>query len=1280
MIKKIGILLLMLSLFLLSSCNSEETGDETQGNVTGGISDAAVTLIKGGVTEYTVIRPDIADENEVEAAMKLRQALKTATGNEVAIASDWDGKGVDNSTRKEILIGKTNRPASEAAIAKITSDKGYSVTVVDNYIVIAAKESASLSDAVTAFINEVIGYDQSGNVKTATEVSVMMSLNITGERDTSKRVTIVVPDNGADYTGALIESVSRLTGKIKTAGWDDDPKKIYDVDETDLVIVCNARNVPIGTLTAVDKYMQEGGKIITLGGPTFENVLYNLNDTWLLRDDYMSGLANTVSADLLIDTTNDSIIKKFKRSTNNSAADQIITFEDDGRDNSDTPAIKLEIEELTSWDIFGYNISIPAGNNSIAFWGKGSDRTDSVYVEVQEKDGSRWYATPELKNEWKYIVLTASDFVYWDGNGRGGSGDKVAIDNLQRISFGLARSGQPAIELGAHTMWIDDVVTMKFSSLSTDAQPVIDGMSPQYKLYQITNAADVSAHANQVVVSDADFVIGDEIFSVAPGRQGVGFTNMRKNRFIPILEVKDAKGLHSGYAAWMYVFESMGDFSEQHRGAMLASYGVNDASFYNADAIKAITETAEFMLRDAVLVEGGTDEFIYVTSDTQEISYGAITAAKETAGTEVKVTLYQGDKILTEVSAALDSAESVQTHDEISLLQVQDIYTPIEQPDRAVTELLLNGEVIDRIEHEVDFWEPKPESERKFVYTENGSYMRDGERINLFGINYMPSSGMANEAGQLFEHYVSAASYDPEVFYNDLLHIKDIGFNAVSVFYYAQTVKDSNNMLHLVQMCEELGILVDLSIRPNAYPFNYNEADVEALITKLHFQENDNIVAYDIAWESTIGTYEGGSFTAGGQLRKDLDDDWREWIKVQYGSIEAAEESWGVKAPRANGEVIGVTDDMLKESAGSKYTAIVAAYRRFIDDAVAARFRYCADHIKSLAPNQLVSFRMQTAGSADSDPAQYHYDFHSLATSLDFMSPEAYALNIWADNIRQGVFANLYARLALPDSAVVWKEFGMHVWSGSNIYQSEKSLGYQAEFYREIYEMCLEGYTAATYCWYYTPGYRVGENSDYGILNPDGSDRPVTAVIREYAEKFANIGDMKAPDYFISVDREEHPNTIRGMYYEIKDELEKALDSGYTVALTNEAIGKSVEEVFDQAVGSASTENGLYPRKYVNGYVSDLRVDGSYKPDGTTITMKDKVEISLDITNSAYASWKDGQIKLVAPETGFEITLGAYDYLDTNEITFKLTEKGAYHFRFSYNGELFGNDYTLIIK
>ena len=41
--------------------------------------------------------------------------------------------------------------------------------------------------------------------------------------------------------------------------------------------------------------------------------------------------------------------------------------------------------------------------------------------------------------------------------------------------------------------------------------------------------------------------------------------------------------------------------------------------------------------------------------------------------------------------------------------------------------------------------------------------------------------------------------------------------------------------------------------------------------------------------------------------------------------------------------------------------------------------------------------------------------------------------------------------------------------------------------------------------WWYPGGYRVNERSDFGIINPDGTDRPVTKVIREFGPKLKHF-------------------------------------------------------------------------------------------------------------------------------------------------------------------------------
>jgi len=77
----------------------------------------------------------------------------------------------------------------------------------------------------------------------------------------------------------------------------------------------------------------------------------------------------------------------------------------------------------------------------------------------------------------------------------------------------------------------------------------------------------------------------------------------------------------------------------------------------------------------------------------------------------------------------------------------------------------------------------------------------------------------------------------------------------------------------------------------------------------------------------------------------------------------------------------------------------------------------------------------------------------------------------------------------------------------------------------------------------------VNENSDFGIINPDGSDRPVTKVIREEGARFLSATKLPLPNYFIEVDRDRDARGLFGMYEAVKDEYWKAIAAHKTPAL-----------------------------------------------------------------------------------------------------------------------------------
>lgn len=1256
----ITLIQLFTAAIFLTSCKGINAPDKI------GKAENQLIVIENNTSLYTIVRPDEGSAAETEAAIKLKEAISKVTGAELIITTDRDGK-TDNSNRLEILIGNTNRSESAQAVKGLTENQ-FAIKAINSCIVITGGSDQALTGAADYFLKEFLGYTSEKNYTAKTELRINSQLNVLSVTDTSKKVSLFIADESAGYTDAVKNGFLSEYTRVTEYTCDDNLASIFNINNADLVAIIGAQNVPAGTISAVDSYMSKGGKVLTVGGPTFQNILYPLNGSWVTEQEYLiSSAENNKTKAEIIKLSNEKEIRKLSRSTNDPSQSLVKETGDFGLEKTDGQ-LKVTISNLTSWDVLNTGFSVPAGNNAIGFWAKGDENTSGLYVEVFENDGSRWYAVTQLSAEWKYFILNSPDFTIYDSPKR--TGTSLDISKGVNIQFGLAMSGQ-SVSPGGHTYYIADLCTLTY--LSPDAKfdngtvYSINGMIPEYELYPVTNAASVVTCGNQVYLSDIAYMLPSDLFSCSPGRQATGYGKERASRFVPLLEVFDTKGIRSGYAAWMYIFNN----KDGTGNPMYTAFSVNDAAFYNAAGIQAVCDAAAAMLSGAFLVEGGTDEYIYISEDTDKITAGTTVAVElsDESVISVKLSLYDGDILLAEKSGIAGDSQLSQAKSDGYYKMEFEYNISAGLPDRAVTELYTDGVLTDKLEHEVSFWKAKPDENRKYIYTENGAFMRDGKILNLFGINYMPSSGVAEENGPLFEYYVSAASYDPDVFYNDLLRVKDIGFNCVSLFVYYDSMNSCNNILHLINMCEEMELYVDLSIRPYAYPFNYNPDQVELMITRLHLAENDNIIAYDIAWEPMMGPYESER-----GILKLLDGDWNDWIQDQYGSLTAAENAWGTPAPRdTGGNVIGATGVMLDSAPGGQYDKIVAAYRRFIDDEVAFKFNLTLQHMISFDPRHLISFRMSMAGSPSVASSIYCYDFRSLASTMAFMSPEGYALSSSGDNAKQALFANVYARYTNPGKPVVWKEYGKHVWSGSNFNNNSGNLDAQKSYYEAVLAEFYKAYTSALYCWFFPGGYRCGENSDYGIINPDGSDRPATETLRRYAELFKSQDLRTESDYFIETERDDYTNGITGMYDEIKDELIQAFGTGQSVSIVNKLQNDGIiyaDECLDYAVGGAKAD--IYPLRYVNGQI--LKTE--------TVISNGQKYLRITVINTQDASWRAGTVSVISVSgTGLRYTFDIdIAYLDTVTADIPVSDTGETELKFSVNGVLYGMKYTTVIK
>jgi hypothetical protein len=216
------------------------------------------------------------------------------------------------------------------------------------------------------------------------------------------------------------------------------------------------------------------------------------------------------------------------------------------------------------------------------------------------------------------------------------------------------------------------------------------------------------------------------------------------------------------------------------------------------------------------------------------------------------------------------------------------------------------------------------------------------------------------------------------------------------------------------------------------------------------------------------------------------------------------------------------------------------------------------------------------------------------------------------------------------------------------------------------------------YAWFYAGGFRIGENSDYGILNPDGSDREVTTLLREYAPKFIHQGARPEADVLLEVERDDHIKPIYGMYRAILEDMRSAVREGKFVDLIHAEQSAFREfpyadEVYTESVGDTE-KTGTYPLRYVNGMIKSLDL---YTENGKTYA-------KAVVCNTKQSVWRAGTVSIVSADGSdidVDVTIDEeVDYLENVEVSFPISGKGALNLRFEIRGVAFGPLYTATIN
>ncbi len=963
----------------------------------------------------------------------------------------------------------------------------------------------------------------------------------------------------ADVPGGDPQLVRFVTDQVLAAGYVVEQldsvaltnTAILQTNRFDLLALPNARIIPVEAAPAIEAYLRQGGDLMALGLPGWDEPRFRIGGQWLSRQSFEAILFEQRSENALLDLTEDDPTR-WRRHTNEPQSEshrEIIT-------ESGTRCLHVTVGNLTGWDAvepLDVRVPFPDGHSLTCFRARGGPRTRQLAVEWIESDGSRWIASVNLSTNWQRYVLPPEAFKAWEPRGgRGGPGDRVNVRQAARFTVGLAFSHN-ALEPGPHEYWISELGTAPnpFGNAvfpDTPRLPRLESFSPAYMCYPLTVPAVivpaelVGPFTNLTGLPDDGLLLR----ALHPRPRGVGFDQGGSFRWISAIEVHSASGDEFlGTIGALLVH-----WRPPYTGGLWALLTPAESRLYESVHVRSwVSQLLERVKRGVFLVEGGADRFAGFARTNQSslaASEHRVGATAVNFGKEPAEALEL--ELLVESPAATKGGSGMPRTWQFTLpagaTMTKECQVRISHPEQGALKaralLKLNPECSDRLEHDILMLKPKKEP--RFIEARDGGFWLGDQPWKAHGVNYMPSSGIG-VTGDTFEHWLDRGAYDPMVIQRDLERIKHMGLNAVSAFIYHRSLR-RGHLLDFLGRCEALGLKVNLSLRPGT-PMDFRWTEMREIIEVCRLAENDTVFAYDLAWEPSH--YDEA------YQRKHYTQAWNDWVRQRHGSVEAAARAWGDETfacvRRPTSSLLDVPPMRLLTQDGP-WRSMAADYRRFLDELLAAKYGEARRLVKSVDPHHPVSFRMQFAGDPTfNQPHLLPYDFYGLRDAVDIWEPEAYGrIGDWTQ-VRPGHFTAAYARLCDPAKPLVWAEMGFDCLDKQTKSPSPAKLQFAASYYTDFYRLLIESGADGIFFWWYPGGYRVNEDSDYGIINPDGTDRPVTRVIREWGQRFLVAPKPLAPVEWIEVDRDRDARGLPGLYESVKDEYWRAIDQGKAVRL-----------------------------------------------------------------------------------------------------------------------------------
>ncbi|MHB0998738.1 MAG: family 16 glycoside hydrolase [Armatimonadota bacterium] len=1040
-----------------------------------------------------------------------------------------------------------------------------------------------------------------------------------------------------------------------------------------LYVVPNSKRYPATGLKVVQDYLRSKGNLMVLGGPAFSEPVNKMKvgeaaDKWYNIEEYkkkVSEVEGTTDPATYIKTLSQGGLKwtmldvgkgDWSVSELETAGLKLVPGADDGITKN---CLAYSADRIGGWGTFDHSIPrglIKSEHDSLALWAKGDANTTQFLIELREEDSSRWLYPLSVSSEWQYYEIPFKSFKYWTSNkSRGGEGDSFKGTNGSIISIGMA-VGNCKVTPGAHHFRIDGLgfTASSQTGFSTNVSKIdpIETIYPAYKTYPVGKTTSAVLDPRQCIITSAMLPSGGTLTASANDvspiarPKGMGYGGESQCRWIPIVNAYDQNEKRGTIAS--LTINNSGRFKD----VLCASIGVETP---DENMSRILREIAVRMRDGLFLIEGGSEYSCYYQGESVKLGARVINLGEIDRNVTVQMKILAGTKVLWKSDSNLTLRKGVRE----SIEKRWDLRGAGSKPLIIKTTLIRDGKIIDSIQQGLTMLPPrgfKPPSDT-FVTVSDGDFYLHGKKWYANGINFWPRYVNGMEDVYTWCSWFNSDFYQPDEVENDLDILNKMGVNMVSVQMILG--KDYNGLTYpessLRNVQDFLRRCANHSIKVNAYLMHtspvcpvhseYNPDFVASVLTRGDFANNNALFAYDLAWEASGWLYVTGRY-------KDWDKDWNNWIIERYGSIQSAEKDWGFQPEYTGDLAVSPTMAQLSKnppaSVGPEgnWLRYVAAYRRFADDFISRKFNDAVRHMKRFDPNHLFSVR----GSGGTySPVDFF--LNGIAKHLDFISPEGYGIS--ADEQGFNVLG-FQSRLihSLCNKPVYVAEYGMSVWDEGTGRSDPNIEKYQSLYYEDYFQSANEVGLNGLAPWWYPGGFRTGENSDYGVINPNGTLRPSAEMIKKYAGQFTSPREYPEANEWMLIDRDAYAGGYYDpAYHEGRDAYARSAASGKHLGIKTPGMGTDSANTPLTAVGNVPY-NGSNPPKYLDGEFNWIKIkSGNGKwtdifSNGTVVkvTPGEQITVRANMGNIGEATWLSPSIH---PGNG-----GVYLSSRTDDITF----------------------------